>query len=345
MVPEPSVPTAAAELTPGWLSAALASSFPGISVRGVRCTRIGEGYGLASEVYRVGLDGVSGPRSVVVKLWDTTFAGEGEGHALELLATAAVRCVPRAFAHAVDSHTKRGVLVLEDVHPATQCDCLERMDRAAAIALATRLADIHAVFHDDATLASDERIPDATRSGRDEDWITSRGARFRERYPELRDGPWRALFDRAGALVTGSDAVLNAATPTLIHKDVHLDNVLVDAEGELWLLDWARAARGPGVVDLVEVLIHVAPPADRERVADAYLTRLADAGISPRRERFDRELAAAFARAFLTGTYGVSGWEPTEARARSILAVHLQRLEDAVPWFTARPGWNDVRVV
>ena len=50
------------------------------------------------------------------------------------------------------------------------------------------------------------------------------------------------------------------------HRDFHPKNVLIDAQGSAWVINWERAASGPLGLDLMQCWANVADPQDRELV-------------------------------------------------------------------------------
>lgn len=89
------VPASPAEVTADWLQQALAPFFPGVLIEAVTADRLGEGYGLASRIYRYYWGTSALPRSVVVKLWRT----DGPGGTREVQ-------FYRAFGQAIDARMR-----------------------------------------------------------------------------------------------------------------------------------------------------------------------------------------------------------------------------------------------
>ncbi|MCM0678351.1 phosphotransferase, partial [Micromonospora phytophila] len=121
-----------------------------------------------------------------------------------------------------------------------------------------------------------------------------------------------------------------AATATgLIHGDLRVDNVLVDAGGDAWFCDWTWACHGPAWFDLAGLLLTAyAGGLDADRLFAGHPVA---AGAPP--DALDATLAA-LAGYFLT----------TAASAPPTASPHLpahQRWsgEQALDWLAHRQGW------
>ena len=160
------------------------------------------------------------------------------------------------------------------------------------------------------------------------------------RFGDRLDDFSRGLLDRVETLLARSDERLAAAPETLLHADLHLDNVLfAGARQRPILLDWARAARGPAAIDVIELLVEIVEPEDREFVLASYLEALAAAGVKMDAAEFRRQLGGALLRKFARTTYGIANWEPKSARESRILASALARIHEALPaWRADDPG-------
>jgi hypothetical protein len=115
---------------------ALADTFPSSRVTRHTATRIGEGYGLSSELYRLSLDGEQIPPSVVIKLWDID--GPAEDREVRFHDTFGSELglrTARYYHGAVDVDTRRGVIVMEDLGDVIQCDCLDPLNLDDALQL------------------------------------------------------------------------------------------------------------------------------------------------------------------------------------------------------------------
>jgi fructosamine-3-kinase len=328
------VPADPAGLTPQWLTAVLAATSPGAFVSQVATERCGADFGLFSEVYRCVLTGRQAPASVVVKLWDT--AAQASGHEVDFyreFAPGLPLRLPRCFHAAADAATLRGVLVLEDLRGARQGDCLEAFDTPAALAFAGDLARLHAAWWDSPRLGA----PWLPRSGplqRDHAWHTERRPRALERFGAALDPLLRRCIEHSEVVQALSGELLADAAPTLLHNDLHLDNVLfLPPDAAPALLDWARCCAGPAACDLCELAFAMARPEDGDTVLAAYSAELLPR-LGPRltADGLRRQLAGAILRRSLVSTMGTVNWQPGTARGERIIAVNLARQGTALRW-------------
>jgi len=327
------VPASASELTDAWFARALATSFPGSAPRLEAVERIGETFGLASVVLRCRLRGSGVPASLVVKLWATD--GPGGTRELHFHDDLAARCplrMPRAFHGGWDRGCERAVLVLEDIADAVQGDCLVRASLPDARSLAHALAALHAACWGDAGLARHDWLPSLARSEREPEWFTSRREGFLRRFGGQVPPRVRRLVERVELLQARANERLAGAPETLVHGDLHLDNVLFEGtERTPVVLDWARVGRGPAVLDVGELVWSIAPSGGEAEVLEAYTRALAERGVPARPEGvWSRELGGALLRKSIRETCGVAGWEPALEREWRILEVTFERLDESL---------------
>lgn len=325
------VPASEAELSPEWLGAALAGSFPGAHAESAHVARIGEGYGLSSRIFRCRLSGAGMPGSVVVKLWPTDGpAGTRELQFYESFARELGVRVPACHHAASDTSRSRGVLVLEDLEGATQGDCLEPLDARGALAMAGVLAALHATWWERPELAAADWLP--SHATRDTQWLRSRRGEFLARFGDGLDPTLRALLERVEPLAARADERLSGAPITLLHGDLHLDNVLFEADTERpVLMDWARVTRGPAVLDLAELLFAMGSIAALEPTLEHYLGALRRRGVHGLDDRaLERQLGGALLRKFVTTTCGVARWQPASEREQRMIELGLRRIVRAI---------------
>jgi len=340
--PGPGVPASAAEVTEAWLAHALATGLPGCAPRLEAVERIGETFGLASVVLRCRLGGQEVPASLVAKLWATD--GPGGTRELHFHDVLAARCplrMPRALHGARDPRRERAVLLLEDVAGAEQGDCLVRATLPDARSLARALAGLHAAWWGDRGLARHDWLPSLARSERDPAWLASRREQFLRRFGGQVTPRIRRWVERVEVLQARANERLRDAPETLLHGDLHLDNVLFEGAGRTpVLLDWARVGRGPAALDVGELMWSIAPAGSEDDVLGTYTRALADLGVPARPEAlWSRELGGALLRKFLRETCGVAGWEPTLDREWRILEVTFERLDESLArWERVDPG-------
>jgi Ser/Thr protein kinase RdoA (MazF antagonist) len=189
----------------------------------------------------------------------------------------------RLHAHASADEAARGVLVFEDMVSTRQGDVLSGATAGEAALLVDAMTEFHARFWDstDADLAA---LPswDAVAQKRLcnlAETLPLFLAEWRGRVPDeaftfARDLPQRTE-DAYGEL--------KAAPLTLVHGDLHLDNVLFCIDGTPILLDWPSVSRGPAAADFAHFLAEsVSPPvrrAHQRALADSHAAALATRGV------------------------------------------------------------------
>lgn len=280
MVTPPAGPDA---LDTGWLEAALrARAFPMARVHRLAHEIIGIGYGLAGTLARVTLEGEGVPRTLVVK-WAATKDARREAHFYESLAPRLGMRLARLHAHASPDGAACGVLVFEDIVSTRQGDILVGATADDADALVAAMANFHAQFWNttDADLAS---LPSW------DDVAEKRLSNLAETLP-LFLAKWRGRVpDEAFAFATDlpkrtEDAYgeLQAAPMTLVHGDLHLENVLFCADGTPVILDWPSVSRGPAAADFGHFLAESLTPAMRRArqwtLAKRHTAALAAGGV------------------------------------------------------------------
>jgi thiamine kinase-like enzyme len=318
------------ELTSEWLTEVLPAP-----TRLVGAERIGQDFGLTSVLMRCRLEGASGPRSVIVKLWDTD--GQAGSREVPFYATFApllgIR-VPRCYHGSIDAESKRGVLVLEDLGAARQGDCLLQADPRDAAALAGRLATLHATWQGSAALEEATWLRSLHLVEREPEWLALRSARFLERFRV--DPGTRFLLEHLDAIQTRANERLADAADTLLHADLHLDNVVFEDGVQPVILDWARVAKGPAVLDLVELLLAMTPLRHFDDTLHLYMEELLVRGVEVEAAALRRQLGGALLRKLIRETCGVALWEPGLEREQAILRTTLERNAEAIEWWQAR---------
>jgi len=333
-----SVPASIAEVTPLWLGEALSGMAPEAHERTFSSTRIGEGYGLTSELHRCTFVGATEPRSVVLKLWDTTTAaGTREVTFYRLIGKAVGARIPDCFHAAIDEVRQRGVLVLEDLGDVVQGDCLEHVDRDTAAAVARELAGVHAAGWQLPDPAAQAWLPEAMDPRRDEPWFEARRTAFLARFGDGLDARTAQLVHGVGSVQAIARERLAGQPATLLHADLHMDNIVFEeATGRPVLLDWARVARGPAALDVIELLVEIARPEDRDAALATYCSELRRRGVALDPDTFERALGGALLRKAIRSTYGVARWMPASPREERMIATGLARIAEALAAWSAR---------
>jgi thiamine kinase-like enzyme len=185
--------------------------------------------------------------------------------------------VPRLYYGAADDATGRVILVLEDLHTARMGDALHGCSCADATLVIEQLAHFHAQWWKHPRLDAFSWLP---QWGGDAQVAQNRyiqcidpflqrfGPRVPQRVQEIID-----------ALATSYGAIrerLRQAPATMIHADLHLDNVLFSPLGHgpgVTLIDWQSVARGRGAIDLALFLFGSCDSTTRRAVENDLLRR------------------------------------------------------------------------
>jgi len=332
---DPGVPATPEELTAAWLEAALGEPVG----TPVERETIGVGYGLSAALTRCRwTTPEGGTRSVVVKLWDTTgIAGTREVDFYRDFGRATRLRIPACFHGAVDAATGRGVLVLEDLGEVIQGDCLEQFAAEPAAALAREMAAFHGAWWDHRDVKAAAWLPDASRLERPPGWFEDRSRGFHRRFPGRLDPFCLTLLDRAEELHERSNAMLAGAPLTLLHADLHLDNVVFEGpDRRPVILDWARVAKGPAALDVIWLLFEIGRAPDMDWTLDAYLAALETrSGVRQDEAAWRRQLGGALLRRFQSWTLGLVRWEPAAEREKIMIENAFRRVS------AAAIAWNE----
>lgn len=318
----------------GWLSAVLArgGSWAHGPIEIVRVDRIGLGFGLSGETWRLHATTAGGSATLVAKIEDaerTARALTAHRHVGPALGAAMPTCIGSWN----DGH--EGLLLLEDIDPAVQGDELRPCPPASADAVIRTVAALH-----DRTVESDQLGADVERwqpPVRAPGWWPERLAGIAARYPALLADGGRDLIER---LLSPVVATAQPPDPpcSWIHVDPHLDNVLWRSDGSAVLLDWSNARIGPPAVDVAVLLVSLAFCDTPSRRAAELLDRyVALTGRRPDRRRLAADVAAALAIHLI----GVIGWAGAPAnpvahpRSLALRDDAVRRVRRALEWIDA----------
>jgi Ecdysteroid kinase-like family len=341
------VPETPDDLTPAWLTAALAEA--GVlrrsAVAAAEWERVGEEYGFTGLVARVRLryEGAQDePSSLVAKLPMAQANVVSSYRARQERDPALAhrhyeRCVreerfyrevgaafaPTLYYSAVDDARRRVVLLLEDLTAGRQGDVLRGCSIEDAAVVIEAIAPFHARWWG-------ERAPVHAfpRRGEDHDARQERYDRqvnhFLERYGDALPDTARSVTDRLRSHLAGVLDALAGRPQTLIHADLHLDNVLFGGRGEgpsPVVLDWQTATVGSPAWDIALFLFGSLSVEDRRAaeaaLLDRYVALLAEHGVhdyTVEDVRADCRLALL---AWLAGTVGwLTSIDATELTGR-----------------------------
>jgi hypothetical protein len=279
------IPAGPEALDAAWLEATLRrGAFPGARVRGVSREIIGAGFGFVSVLARLTLDGDGVPRTVVAKCCRANEATIEARFARDVALRIDVDCAD-VLAFAADETSGRAVLLLADVAAARQGDSLVGAGPAEAAALVDAMARFHSTFWnatDDAAVSWLRRWGD----GHEEREARTAAAvpRFLDVWGARLSSAERAATEALPRTLPGAYAALRSAPATLVHGDLHLDNVMFRADGRAVVLDWTDAARGPVAADLVRLLVDGLPEGDRRadvrrRLVERYVAETTSRGV------------------------------------------------------------------
>jgi aminoglycoside phosphotransferase (APT) family kinase protein len=198
--------------------------------------------------------------------------------------------------------------------------------------MARELAALHANWWARSELHVAHWLPSVRVLQRDPDWFSSRCELFLRRFGDRIDSASSRLLERVEAAQARANERLAEAPMTLLHADLHLDNVVfVGGTEHPVLLDWARVAQGPAALDLADLLFTMAPIEQAERILAVYLGEMHRRGVGNCDETALRhQLGGALLRKFINATCGVARWQPTSEREREMIELGLQRIEQAI---------------
>lgn len=297
----PSIPETVAEMTPAWVTEALAAAgvLEDETVTSVDAQAVGTGQMSDSHRLTLTFDGPTrAPATMMAKLHATDPTSRSTAKTLgsyeievrfyQQLAPELPMRTPRAFHADVDPEAAAFVLLLEDMAPGRPGDQLAGCTLDEATVAVDELVKLHAPRWGDQSLGELpwlHRNPEGSRQlmlG----LLPELWGGFRERYSaEL--GP--EVHAAGDALFTNLEAYLLADTEpwSVVHGDYRLDNLLFDpAPGgvPIAVVDWQTCTHGPATQDVAYFIGAGLSLEDRraneEALARRYHTALQDAGVT-----------------------------------------------------------------
>jgi len=195
----------------------------------------------------------------------------------EAVAPLSSLAVPRMYYGAADSGMGRVVLVLEDLPLARVGDALYGCTPQEAPLVIDQLAYFHAQWWNHPQLEEFSWLPiwggdSQVAQNRYVQIIDSFLQRFGQRVPKKVQGIIEALATDYGAVRTR----LQQAPATLVHGDLHLDNILFsprDHQPGVTVIDWQSVARGRSAIDLALFLFGSLETTTRRAVEADLLKR------------------------------------------------------------------------
>ncbi len=277
-----SLPDGPEEITPEWFTTVFRENASIISgaVVGVQTAIIGQDRGFTGVVAHVQLQYAdheeAAPSSVVVKFPTAirnTPSAYRAAQSQDVLATRRYfeRCarevffyqqvapirslpVPRLYYGAADSETGRVILVLEDLCTARVGDALCGCTVQDATLVVDQLAHFHAQWWNHPQLEAFSWLP---LWGGDSQVAQSRYIQcldpFLQRFGQRVPRPIREVIDALATRYGTVRSRLQLAPVTMIHGDLHLDNMLFHAlahEVGMTVIDWQSVVHGRGAIDL-----------------------------------------------------------------------------------------------
>jgi hypothetical protein len=265
-----SIPDSVAEVTPEWLTAALAASEDPAVVRSVEVQRFAEGMGIVGDLYRLMLrcDAGSriGPATLVAKL-PSSIAPMRElarsyglyrrevAFYCEVAATVPLR-TPRCFFAGFDPATEQFAILMEDLAPARPGDQFAGMALDEVRLAIESIAALHARWWNRPELETLEEMIQPL------DQLPYAGidARYQAAFPLVeawlanRVSP--ATMRVAERLGTRLDHLVgqNGAPPrTICHGDFRAENLMFLRDGDslaMWAVDWQVAMQTRGTFEI-----------------------------------------------------------------------------------------------
>lgn len=301
------IPTNLGEITPAWLTNTLHQTASGRQARvsAVEWEIIGEERGFTGVVARLALryaeevTGEAGPASLIAKFPMAARGAQSAYRAtqerdLNARRSYYARCArevrfyceiapqgpviaPRCFYAGADDTTLMIAMLLEDVRATHEGDVLVGCSPDEAGCVLDPLARFHARWWGADRAQTFAWLPrwggdPAAQQARYE----QRFPRFLERYGDRLPGELRELVVLLIAHYGAVLATLDAAPATIIHADLHLDNILFTntASGPLaTVLDWQSVCTGPAALDVASFTFGSLAPEQRRRAGDDLIRR------------------------------------------------------------------------
>ena len=255
------IPATIDDVTADWLSAVT-----GFELRSIRAEQIGVGVGVSSAVYRVHLEGVGCPDSVVVKLPALDPAAVFTSTMLRMyireaaffnqLADKSPIRVPACHYATVDDLTSSFVVVMEDMGGFRSVDQVKGMSLPDAERAVDEIAAWHAQWWGK---ADDLAAAGITVSLGDPIYPAVLPMVFAEGWEKVSAAmPVAAsiagVAPRFGSGLASLLARLAASPTTVLHGDYRADNMLFSPDGSVALLDFQLIGTGSGSYDLAYFL-------------------------------------------------------------------------------------------
>jgi hypothetical protein len=297
------LPFSLADLTPGWLEAALAPVAPGVRVASFEHLDTHSG---TTTRARIRLDyadpgrGPKPPETLFVKIaphaplqrlfLTCTGIGRNEVAFYRHVRPGLPVRAPEVYAAETRAGGRDFVLLLEDLACGGACfpKVGDRVALEQARAVVCQLARLHAAYWESPRFAADLAwVPCRENRGRDMPWerfVTGQMIRLALRR-FARDFP-PAFCDIAELVLhhrDGLERLWAEGERSLVHGDCHLGNLFFEAD-DVGFLDWQVSGRAPGMRDVSYFLSNSFPTALRQQhereLIGLYRERLSEAGAA-----------------------------------------------------------------
>jgi hypothetical protein len=295
---ELSIPQDWDEITPAWMTSALAQHFPGAEVGHVRVALRDDGTNRRAKLaldYSAG----SGPATVFAKAVDPAHADlveltSGLYHEPRLFSCGARLPLdhPEVYLAAIDEERRDFLMIMEDVasRGADPRDSTRPMTVEQAAAGVRGLARLHGEYWGE-RLTGDPALnwvePFVAFEGLEYAPLHIAHERLGDTVPaEVLDLSGTDLFVDIWARYIGS---LTRSVPTLLHGDPHIGNTYVLPDGTVGFLDWQMVRRGSFSLDLGYFLQGSLTTEDRRRAEHDLLDEYRAALRLPAQELPTRE--------------------------------------------------------
>ena len=301
------IPTTPAEITPEWLTAALRANRPNLRARvlAVKWQTIGEERGFTGVVARLTpryeeevTDG-NAPSSLIAKFplvernHQSAYRAT-KGQALDARRAYYARCAgevrfyreiaphdalptPRCYFAGADETARSILMLLEDLHTARGGDVLAGCSSAEAASVLAPLAGFHARWW------HTREFPPFAWLPRWSDSNTARQERYAKQMPSFLarfgaqlPGEIGDIVERLAPTYGAVLAALDTAPTTIIHADLHLDNILFTEAGSATaalLIDWQSVCIGPAALDFSLFTVGSLSPEERSIAGESLLLR------------------------------------------------------------------------
>ncbi len=265
------IPQSVDDLTPAWLTVALAGLLDGGSVTGVRADDIGTGVGVFGIIARLHLtyEGApaTAPATVIAKLPTGAEANRNVGMALGLYARennfydtishSVPFPVPTCHVSLSDPGAGAFLLIMEDLGHLEAGDQLAGITPARAASIIDALAGFHATWWEAPALDELDWLPlqnDPVYLAAVPPIVTAGVAALPALASDLPEGSLE-LASRLDASFVSIIHKCAAGPRTLVHGDARLDNLFfTPGTNDFTLIDWQLSLRCRGVYDVVWLL-------------------------------------------------------------------------------------------